>query len=85
MITQPDNSVDSSSESVSKETVTRLPNKEMLVRYPHWCETMCAAWSHNRRSCNGEIMSRDICRWDIAEVERRISEKKRMNGNSWWR
>lgn len=78
MITQPD-------ETVNKETATHLPNKEMLVRYPHWCETMCAAWSHNRRSCNGEIMSRDICRWDIAEVERRISEKKRMNGNSWWR
>lgn len=62
-----------------------LPNKETLVRYPKWCETMCAAWSHYRGACNGEVMGRELCKWNVADVERRIIEKKKMNGNSWWR
>lgn len=62
-----------------------LPIESVNKIYPMFCETQCCAWNPLYKSCNGRIMGRTECSWSVNKITARISEKRKIAGDKWWR
>jgi len=69
----------------TKDVDVYLTISEMPAAFPHYCETQCTAWNTYINGCAGFITQRKFCGHSVSKITKRIDEKRRINGDKWWK